>query len=192
MDSSAPYKLPRPRIDSCVGRALEVWKTQQARHICVIHQHLAAVAVNLVSPNRSRHWDQRVCAKSSLHLVARAVALFAISESWRITSAIVASCRSDVTAKRFEGTRNEKMHASSDGRKQECNEPVRFHRIPEAISSVSVGNVCISLKAIGTRSILRCCTRMVSRTAAHRMYPGRIEWRVSPVPFQYPCARRIG
>ena len=43
---------------------------------------------------------------------------------------MTASCRNEVTAKRFAGIKKEKMHASSDGRKPEAIRPIGFTGLP--------------------------------------------------------------
>src|SRR5580692_692918 len=65
----APYKLPCSGVNCRVQRALEVRKTEQARHIGVIHQYVAAVTVDFISPNRSsRGRDERMLAQRRFDL----------------------------------------------------------------------------------------------------------------------------
>src|SRR6202021_1281748 len=69
-----------------------------------------------------------------------------MAESWRILFVISASCRRDVTAKRFDGTRKGKMQASSEGRKHEAIRPTGLTGLPMPFTHESVGLQALRLK----------------------------------------------
>src|SRR5438309_12103582 len=107
-----------------------------------------------------------------------------MAESFKIAAAIFANCCREVTANRFDGTRNEKMHASSDGRKHEAIRPTGFTGLPMPFTSESVGFSALRWKRYGPGPSLRCWTRIVCNTSCIAFFQRASNGEVSPVAFQ--------
>jgi hypothetical protein len=120
---------------------LQIRKCQHAGQVGVIHENLTAEAIDFVAQIvplgvlATAYWRNAVSTSAASALASLAKAL-----SCRISFAISASWRRQVTANRFEGTRKGKMQASSEVRKPEAMSPTGLTGLPKpASSSVSVG-----------------------------------------------------
>ncbi len=140
-----PDEVSGARVESCVGRAVQIRQTQAG---LVRWRRPSAVGCHSHRPRRPR-WcpagsvPRRIVAEPSLLRSAKRCASLARAESCRISLAICEpDSRRAVTANRFEGTRNGKVQASSDGRKPEAMRPTGRTGAPyPSPANVSVGSL---------------------------------------------------
>ena len=90
-----------------------------------------------------------------------------------------------LTAKRLEGTRNSKVVASSEGRKEEAMRPTGFTGLPRPTRSlVSSWRSVTRRKKYGPSPSLRCCSVKVWRMFRMAVSQVSSKTEVSPVVFQ--------
>src|SRR5579862_746903 len=66
----APHKCACTRVQRRIGRALQIWQRQQARHVSVVHEYLSTEAIHLISPDPAFPCGRnRMLLKRSLHVI---------------------------------------------------------------------------------------------------------------------------